>query len=62
MLGSCVLFDVFRGGSLPDGTKSLAFSIDLRAPDRTMTDQEADEIVGRIVARLSSEFDATLRA
>ena len=62
MLGSSVLFDVFRGGSLPDGTKSLAFSIDLRAPDRTMTDQEADEIVGRIVARLSSEFDAMLRA
>jgi phenylalanyl-tRNA synthetase beta chain len=62
LLGSCVLFDVFRGGSLSDGKKSLAFSVDLRAPDRTMTDEEADEIVERIVARLSSEFDATLRA
>jgi phenylalanyl-tRNA synthetase beta chain len=62
LLGSSVLFDVFRGGSLPERTKSLAFSIDVRAPDRTLTDREANEIVGRIVARLSSEFDATLRS
>jgi phenylalanyl-tRNA synthetase beta chain len=62
LLGSCVLFDVFRGGSLPEGSKSLAFSIDVRARDRTLTDREADEVVDRIVARLGSDFGASLRA
>lgn len=62
LLGSCVLFDVFRGDALPDGTKSLAFAIDVRAPDHTLTDSDADKIVARVVARLSSELGATLRA
>jgi len=61
-LDGSLLFDVFRGGSLPEGTKSLAFSLDIRAQDRTLTDRDADEVVGRIVARLDSDFGATLRA
>jgi phenylalanyl-tRNA synthetase beta chain len=57
-----VLFDVFRGGSLPEGTKSLAFTLDLRAPDRTLTGDETDPVVERIVARLGDDFGAELRA
>ena len=62
LLGESVLFDVFRGGSLPEGTKSLAFTLDLRAPDRTLTSEETDPIVERIVTRLGGEFGAQLRA
>jgi phenylalanyl-tRNA synthetase beta chain len=62
LLDRCLLFDVFRGGSLPDGTKSLAFALDLRAADRTLTDEEAEEVVGRIVERLGTDFGARLRA
>ena len=62
LLGECVLFDVFRGGSLPEGTKSLAFALDLRAPDRTLTGEETDPVVERIVARLREGFGAQLRA
>lgn len=62
LLGACELFDVFRGGSLPVGTKSLAFAVDFRAPDRTLTDEEAQTAVDRIVERLASDFSATLRA
>ena len=62
LLGACVLFDVFRGGSLPAGTKSLAFTVDLRAPDRTLTGEEADRVVERIVDRLRDDFGAELRA
>jgi phenylalanyl-tRNA synthetase beta chain len=62
LLDRCVLFDVFRGGSLHEGTKSLAFSLDLRAPDRTLTDREAEEVVRRIVERLESDFRGRLRA
>ncbi len=61
ILGDCVLFDVFRGGSLPEGTKSLAFTLDLRAPDRTLTGEEADPVVERIVARLRDDLGAELR-
>jgi phenylalanyl-tRNA synthetase beta chain len=62
LLGGCTLFDVFRGGSLPEATKSLAFSIDLQSHERTLTDREADEVVARIVDKLGSEFGASLRA
>ena len=43
------MFDVFRGGALPAGTKSLAFAVALRAPDRTLTDEEAAPVVDAIV-------------
>lgn len=62
LLDRCVLFDVFEGGTLAEETKSLAFSLEFRAPDRTLTDDEAEAAVGRIVARLESEFGARLRA
>jgi len=62
LLAESVLFDVFRGGSLPEGTKSLAFTLDLRAPDRTLTGEETDPVVERIVRRLRDDFGAELRA
>ncbi len=34
------LFDVYEGDQVPDGKKSLAFALRLRAPDRTLTDDE----------------------
>jgi phenylalanyl-tRNA synthetase beta chain len=62
LVGSLVLFDVFEGAPLPEGSRSLAFSIDFRAPDRTLTDEEAEAAVAAIVDRLSREFGAHLRA
>jgi phenylalanyl-tRNA synthetase beta chain len=62
LLDTCVLFDVHEGPPLPEGTKSLAFSVDLRAADRTLTDAEANDAVAVIVARLASAFGAQLRA
>jgi phenylalanyl-tRNA synthetase beta chain len=62
LLESCVLFDAFSGPPLPAGKKSLAFSVDLRAPNRTLTDAEADEVVSEIVTRLAGEFGAELRS
>jgi len=62
ILGSVLLFDVFEGPPLPEGTKSLAFSVDFRAADRTLTDEEADGAVGAIVERLSRDVGARLRS
>ena len=62
MLGRCVLFDVFRGPPLQPGTKSLAFAIDLRAHDRTLTSEESEPIVAAIVDSVRRGFGAELRA
>lgn len=62
LLGSCLLFDVFVGEPLGAGKKSLAFSLDLRAPDRTLASDEADATVAAIAERLARDFGAELRA
>ncbi len=62
LLASSTLFDVFRGGSLPAGSKSLAYALEFRAPERTLTDDEAQAAVDTIVERLRSDVGAELRA
>jgi phenylalanyl-tRNA synthetase beta chain len=62
ILDRSLLFDVFRGGAIPEGRKSLAFALEFRAPDRTLTDEEVEPVVGAIVERLRSELGAELRA
>jgi phenylalanyl-tRNA synthetase beta chain len=61
LLDRVVLFDVFQGGGLGDGKKSLAFSIDLRADDRTLEGSEADDVVARIVDRVGADVGGVLR-
>jgi phenylalanyl-tRNA synthetase beta chain len=61
LVGSVLLFDVFEGPPLSEGQRSLAFSIDFRAADRTLTDQEAERAVAAMVERLSRDFGAQLR-
>ena len=62
LLDRSVLFDVFRGGTVPERRKSLAFALEFRAPDRTLTDEEVEPVVGAIVDRLRTELGAELRA
>jgi phenylalanyl-tRNA synthetase beta chain len=61
VLESIALFDVYRGKQIAANKKSVAFSISLRVQDRTLTDEEADIIMKKIVAALSS-IGAVLRA
>jgi phenylalanyl-tRNA synthetase beta chain len=62
LLERCELFDTFSGGPIPEGRKSLAFALVIRATDRTLTDEEADEVVGAIVTRAARVVGAELRA
>jgi len=55
------LFDVYSGKQVPEGKKSLAYSIVFLSPDHTLTDDEVNGVMERIVARLNKEFGATLR-
>ncbi len=56
------LFDVYRGKQLGEGKKSVAFKVILRAPDRTLTDEEADKTSKKILTLLEKELGITLRA
>ncbi len=55
------LFDIYTGSPIPDGKKSVAFSLKLRSEDHTLTDAEADEDVKAILAALEGELGAVLR-
>jgi phenylalanyl-tRNA synthetase beta chain len=55
------LFDVFTGSPVPEGKRSLAFAVDFRAADRTLTDAEVDEAVAGIVDALHRNLGAELR-
>jgi phenylalanyl-tRNA synthetase beta chain len=56
------IFDVFRGAQVGEGRKSVALHLAFQAPDRTLTDDEAVALRGRIVAALAERFGAELRA
>ena len=55
------LFDIYTGAPIPEGKKSVAFSLQLRTEDHTLTDAEADEDVKAILAALEGELGAVLR-
>jgi phenylalanyl-tRNA synthetase beta chain len=61
LLKDVALFDIYTGTGIPAGKKSVAFNLTLRADDRSLTAQEADEDVQSILALLSSELHAVLR-
>ena len=46
-------FDLYRGQGLPEGTKSLAFSLVFRAPDRTLTDEEVSAAFQKIQEQMA---------
>ncbi|MFH1002811.1 MAG: phenylalanine--tRNA ligase subunit beta [Chloroflexota bacterium] len=62
LLTQVSLFDVYTGGQLPPGKKSLAYRLAFQSPERTLTDQEVDQVEQQILARLAAELGATRRA
>jgi phenylalanyl-tRNA synthetase beta chain len=61
-LGEMRVFDVYRGGQIPEGKKSVAFRVAFQSPERTLSDDDARALRERIVAALADRFDAELRA
>ncbi|HST25242.1 MAG TPA: phenylalanine--tRNA ligase subunit beta [Gaiellaceae bacterium] len=56
------VFDVYRGEQVGDGKKSIAFAVAYQSPERTLSDEDATAIRGRIVAALRERLGAELRA
>lgn len=55
------LFDVYEGKNLAEGKKSYAISFVLQDSSKTMTDQQVDQVIGRIQKTLEEKLGATLR-
>ena len=55
------LFDIYRGTGVPDGKKSMAFSLELRADDRTLTDADSENVVAKVLSALGEKLGASLR-
>ena len=61
LLRGVKLFDIYRGVGVPEGKKSMAFSLELRAEDRTLTDADSEGVVTRVLTALKEKLDASLR-
>ena len=61
LLRGVKLFDIYRGVGVPEGKKSMAFSLELRADDRTLTDTDSEQVVSKVLKALEEQLNATLR-
>ena len=61
LLRGVKLFDIYRGVGVPEGKKSMAFSLELRADDRTLTDTDSETVVAKVLTGLKEKLDAILR-
>ena len=61
LLKDAALFDIYRGKNIGEGKKSVAFNLTLRADDRSLTGEEADEDVKSILEALEKDCGAVLR-
>ncbi len=61
LLESVELFDVYRGPSVPEGSRSLAFHLRFSALDHTFTDQEISELRSRCIEAVEGKHQASLR-
>src|SRR5262249_51438764 len=61
LVRSVTLFDVYEGSSIPEGQRSLAFTVVYQADDRTLSDAEGDTERAKVVKLLRERFGATIR-
>lgn len=55
------LFDVYEGNKLPADKKSYGISLAISSSDKTLSDKEIDNIMGKVIKNLNSNFGAELR-
>ena len=62
ILQNAKVFDVYTGKGIPEGKKSLAFSLELSDPNKTMTDEEITNVLNKISDTLNKKYKAELRS
>jgi phenylalanyl-tRNA synthetase beta chain len=61
LLERATAFDEYRGAQVPEGHKSLAFTLTFRSPERTLTDAEVDKVMSEIRLGLEKRHGARFR-
>lgn len=61
MVADVALVDIYRGNGVPEGKKSVTLSLTLQVPDRTLTSDEAERVLGEAAKVLESQFGGILR-
>jgi len=61
LLQQVEIFDVYTGNPIPDGRKSLAFSLRYQSLERTLTDEEVNLLNSRILEGIQQDFGAERR-
>ncbi|BAU65542.1 phenylalanyl-tRNA synthetase, beta subunit [Stanieria sp. NIES-3757] len=62
LLEKVELFDEYKGQNVPEGQRSLAFSLIYRSSDRTLTDEDVEPVHQKVRDTLVKEFEVTLRS
>ena len=61
LLKAVNLFDVYQGKNLPEGKKSYAVSFTLQDSTKTLTDEQIDKIMSKLLKNMENELGASLR-
>jgi phenylalanyl-tRNA synthetase beta chain len=61
LLVNAELFDVYTGKQIEKGKKSLAFNLEFRSDDKTLTDEEVEPVFNNIISQLKNNYDSKLR-
>jgi phenylalanyl-tRNA synthetase beta chain len=56
------IFDVYQGKGIPEGKKSVAFSLTLRSAERTLTEEEVNSAMESLMSAAKNELEASIRA
>ena len=54
MMEKVDLFDIYKGAQIPEGKKSMAFNITMRASDHTLTDEEVSAAMARVLKAMEN--------
>ncbi len=60
-LESLTVFDVYEGEKIPEDTRSIAWRLRFRSPDRTLTDEEVDAAMNKITSALQEKLNVGIR-
>ena len=61
LLKSVSLFDVYRGDKIPEGKKQYAMSFVIQDPEKTLTDNDVEKFMSKLLAVFTNEYGAVLR-
>ena len=56
------IFDVYQGDNIASGKKSIAFNVTLEPKDKTLSDNEIEEVSKKIISKVEKTTGATLRS